>query len=51
MFALETARLLTVKVGAGPTRARYRVADPAALRGLLRQALVAPVGPDGRTGP
>ncbi len=40
MFALETAHLLTVKVGTGPTRARYRVNDPAALRALLRKTLV-----------
>ena len=40
MFALETAHLLTVKVGEGPTRARYRVPGPAALRSLLRDALV-----------
>ncbi len=39
MFALETPHLLTVKVGEGPTRARYRVNDPAALRTLLRGLL------------
>ena len=42
MFALEPAHLLTVKVGDGPTRARYQVADPAALRRLLREALAPP---------
>lgn len=40
MFALETAHLLSVKIGEGPTQARYRVADPAALRKLLGEALV-----------
>ena len=40
MFALETAHVLTVKVGPGPTRARFRVADPAALQRLLREALL-----------
>ena len=44
MFALETGHLLTVKVGEGPTRARYRVTDPAALRGLLRDSLTLPEG-------
>ena len=39
MFALETAHLLSVKVGEGPTQARFRVADPAALRRLLRDTL------------
>ncbi len=44
MFALETEHLLTVKVGVGPTRARYRVDDPAALRALLRKTLVSRTG-------
>ncbi len=39
MFALETAHLLTVKVGEGPTQARFRVPDPAALRRLLRDLI------------
>ena len=42
MFTLdESDRLLTVKVGEGPTRAQYRVADPAAFRAFLRAALSA----------
>ena len=40
MFALETERLLTVKVGPGATAAQYRVDDPAAFVELLRSALV-----------
>ncbi|MBE7213239.1 MAG: bifunctional alpha,alpha-trehalose-phosphate synthase (UDP-forming)/trehalose-phosphatase, partial [Gluconacetobacter diazotrophicus] len=40
MFALETEHLLTVKVGAGPTQAHFRVADPGALRRLLREGLL-----------
>ncbi len=39
MFALGSERLLTVKVGPGPTGAKYRVDDPAALISLLRTAL------------
>ena len=39
MFALETERLLSVKVGPGATAAQYRVNDPAALIRLLRTAL------------
>ena len=39
MFALETKRLLTVKVGPGATGAQYRVDDPAAMVALLREAL------------
>ena len=39
MFALETELVLTVKVGEGPTRARFRVANPAALRALLRDTV------------
>ena len=40
MFALEEGdRLLTIKVGDGPTRAKYRVADPAAFREFLRSTL------------
>ncbi len=35
MFELNKPRLLTIKVGAGPTRARFRVPDPAAFRQFL----------------
>jgi hypothetical protein len=35
MFELNIPRLLTIKVGAGPTQARFRVKDPATFRKLL----------------
>ena len=40
MFVLNTPGLLSVKVGDGPTQARFRVADPALLRQFLVKALV-----------
>ena len=39
MFALEAANLLTIKIGAGPTAANYRLPDPAAFRKFLREAV------------
>jgi trehalose 6-phosphate synthase/phosphatase len=39
MFELNVPRILTIKIGAGPTQARYRVADPAAFRKLLEDLL------------
>ncbi len=35
MFELNRPRLLTIKVGIGPTRARFRVSDPATFRQFL----------------
>ena len=35
MFELTLPRLLTIKVGPGPTQARFRIADPAAFRQFL----------------
>jgi trehalose 6-phosphate synthase/phosphatase len=35
MFEVTLPRLLTIKVGPGPTQARFRVADPAAFREFL----------------
>lgn len=35
MFDLNVPRMLTIKVGSGPTQARFRVTDPAAFRKLL----------------
>jgi trehalose 6-phosphate synthase/phosphatase len=35
MFDLNVPGMLTVKVGSGPTQARFRVSDPAAFRKLL----------------
>jgi len=35
MFELTLPRLLTIKVGPGPTQARFRMADPAAFRQFL----------------
>ena len=39
MFALNGENLITIKVGEGPTRAKCRVADPAALRQFLEDVL------------
>jgi trehalose 6-phosphate synthase/phosphatase len=35
MFELTLPRLLTIKVGSGPTQARFRIADPATFRHFL----------------
>jgi trehalose 6-phosphate synthase/phosphatase len=35
MFELRSPRLLTIKVGSGPTQARFRVSDPATFRQFL----------------
>jgi trehalose 6-phosphate synthase/phosphatase len=35
MFELRVPRLLTIKVGTGPTQARFRVSDPATFRQFL----------------
>jgi trehalose-phosphatase len=35
MFELSKPRLLTIKVGLGPTQARYRMSDPATFRQFL----------------
>ena len=45
MFAALPPDALTIRVGPGPTRARFSVRDPAAARGLL--ALLADVGTGG----
>ncbi len=37
MFALETAGLVSIKIGEGSTLARYRLPDPAALKQFLRR--------------
>src|SRR5262249_13712399 len=39
MFTLSMPRLLSVKVGSGVTHAQFRVADPAAFRRFLDEAL------------
>lgn|GEM_PF-5737964 len=39
MFELKLPHLISIKVGAGPSRARYRFADPAAFRAFLQTAL------------
>jgi trehalose 6-phosphate synthase/phosphatase len=41
MFELNRPRWLTVKVGIGPTQARFRVSDPATFRGLLNAVFTA----------
>ncbi|HEY0791598.1 MAG TPA: bifunctional alpha,alpha-trehalose-phosphate synthase (UDP-forming)/trehalose-phosphatase [Chthoniobacterales bacterium] len=41
MFALNTPGLLPVKVGEGPTAARFRVPNPAAFRRFLGETLLA----------
>lgn len=40
MFKLSIPQLVSIKVGYGPTRARFRVSDPAALRQFLQDALI-----------
>jgi trehalose-phosphatase len=35
MFELRSPRLLTIKVGSGPTQARFRVSDPGTFRQFL----------------
>jgi trehalose-6-phosphatase len=35
MFELNIPYLLTIKVGAGPTQARFRIKDPVTFRKLL----------------
>lgn len=40
MFELTLPRLLTIKVGPGPTQARFRIADPAAFRKFLLSAFI-----------
>lgn len=40
MFKLSAPRLLSVKVGEGPTKAQFRVANPAAFRRFLDEALM-----------
>ena len=37
MFELTLPRLITIKVGPGPTQARYRIPDPAAFRQFLSE--------------
>ncbi len=39
MFELSSPRLLTIKVGSGPTQARFRVSDPATFRQFLDSLL------------
>ena len=41
MFEIEADGFLSIKVGSEPSRARYRVRDPAAFRRFLREALAA----------
>src|SRR6202035_5635509 len=41
MFELSRPHLLTVKVGTGPTQARFRVSDPAAFRQFLDEMFTA----------
>ncbi len=41
MFAVEADNLVTVKIGDGATRARYRVKDPSAMRRFLREMMAA----------
>ena len=39
MFELEAENVRAIKVGAGSTRAKLRLADPAAVRKFLRAAI------------
>jgi trehalose 6-phosphate synthase/phosphatase len=45
MFELEAANLLTIKVGSAPSRAIYRLPDPAEFRKFLGDALRQPLRP------
>ncbi|MDQ6861012.1 MAG: bifunctional alpha,alpha-trehalose-phosphate synthase (UDP-forming)/trehalose-phosphatase [Verrucomicrobiota bacterium] len=40
MFEIDAPNLLTIKVGAEPSRAKYRLRDPAAFRKFLRDAIL-----------
>ncbi|HSH39682.1 MAG TPA: bifunctional alpha,alpha-trehalose-phosphate synthase (UDP-forming)/trehalose-phosphatase [Chthoniobacterales bacterium] len=37
MFELDLPNFISIKIGSGPSRARFRLRDPAAFRGFLRQ--------------
>jgi trehalose 6-phosphate synthase/phosphatase len=37
MFEIEAPHVITIKIGREPSRARYRLRDPAAFRGFLQQ--------------
>jgi trehalose-6-phosphatase len=39
MFEIEAPGLLSIKIGSEPSRARYRLRDPAAFRKFLRDAV------------
>jgi trehalose 6-phosphate synthase/phosphatase len=40
MFEIEAPHFISIKVGSSPTRAKYRLSDPAAFRQFLRNALL-----------
>jgi len=40
MFELEAPNLISIKVGQKPSRAQYRIANPAAFRKFLRSVLL-----------
>jgi trehalose 6-phosphate synthase/phosphatase len=42
MFRLSTPRMLSIKVGDGPTQARFRIASPGAFRQFLEETLTPP---------
>ena len=41
MFEIEEPRFISIKIGVEPSRARYRLRDPAAFRKFLRDAILA----------
>jgi trehalose 6-phosphate synthase/phosphatase len=49
MFAALPEPFVTVKVGGGPTAARYRIADPSAVRRVLASLVVS--APEAETRP
>jgi trehalose-phosphatase len=50
MFEIETTGFVSIKVGSGPSRARFRLRDPAAFRQFLTQVFFADVAEETRVG-
>jgi hypothetical protein len=44
MFEIEAPGFISLKIGTGPSRARYRLRDPATFRRFLRDAVLEAAG-------